>query len=567
MAAPGAGSGATPRRLSGANGPGPGHPGYHLTAGAGQVPSMPQETPLASARVRLRHHFGYEDFRPLQTRVIEALGQGSDVLAVLPTGAGKSICFQIPALLRARPSVVVSPLISLMQDQVAAAEARGIPAAALNSTLSPAAQRDVLGRALEGSVRLLYTSPERLGRLAADLAERGVAPALLAVDEAHCISEWGSDFRPAYRTLRKLRARLGWPQVIALTGSATPSVRRDVTRALGLGQGRPMRLVLGSFDRRNLWFGVARVRDERERLRALIAALTLQDALAIVYAPTRNLVEELARVLGNAGFRAAPYHAGLTPAARREVLTRFLDDQLGVVVATCAFGMGIDKPNVRLVVHWTLPPTPEAYYQEAGRAGRDGGPSRCILLYRSGDAGLPRRQLDVTFPPEPLAEAVWNGSRDASRLPENVRSSLERLRRELRPERHPVDWSPIRGRRKQAEARIAVMERYAVDRRCRRGALIDYFGERIARCAGCDVCSGAPSRPLANPEAERRLGRLRVALGHLHAPWGGCPLEPETLRRLAHQPPRTEADLAAVPGVGRVIARRFGRTILSAVAC
>jgi ATP-dependent DNA helicase RecQ len=270
---------------------------------------MPVECPLAPARARLLHHFGYSDFRPLQTRVVEALQRGNDVLAVLPTGAGKSICFQVPALLRAAPSIVVSPLISLMQDQVTAAVARGIPAAALNSTLSPKAQRELLEHVVQGSVRLLYTSPERLGRLATDLAERGLRPGLLAVDEAHCISEWGTDFRPAYRTLRKLRARLGWPQVIALTGSATPAVRRDVSRALGLGQGCELSLVLGSFDRRNLWFGVARVRDEAERLRALIATLRLQDALAIVYAPTRNLVEELARVLGNAGF--APRHITL----------------------------------------------------------------------------------------------------------------------------------------------------------------------------------------------------------------------------------------------------------------
>jgi superfamily II DNA helicase RecQ len=191
--------------------------------------------------------------------------------------------------------------------------------------------------------------------------------------------------------------------------------------------------------------------------------------------------------------------------------------------------------------------------------------ARCILLYRPGDAILPRRQLDVTFPDERLAEQVWSGAANSSRLPANVRASLERLHRELRPSSHGVDWTPVRLRRRQAEARIGVMERYARDRRCRRAALIDYFGERITRCAGCDVCSGAPVRPLARPEAERRLARLRAALGHLHAPWGGCPLEPETLRRLAHHAPQTESEMAAVEGVGRVIARRFGRTILMAL--
>lgn len=523
---------------------------------------MPDGTSLDLARARLRYHFGYHDFRPLQARVVTALEQGRDVLAVLPTGAGKSICFQIPALLRSAPTIVVSPLISLMQDQVAAAEARGIPAAALNSTLSPSEQRTLLERFAARELRLLYTSPERLGRLAADLSERDARPGLLAVDEAHCISEWGPDFRPAYCTLRRLRARLGWPQVIALTGSATGAVRRDVALALGLGGARGTTQVLGSFDRKNLWFGVARVRDEAERLRTLVSALRLQDALAIVYAPTRNVTEELARVLGNAGFRTAPYHAGLSTRARRVILTRFLTDEVGVIVATCAFGMGIDKPNVRLVVHWTLPPTPEAYYQEAGRAGRDGAMARCILLYRAGDAALPRRQLDITFPPERLAERVWRGEQDPARVAANLRTALERLQRELRPDRGPVNWESVRSRRRDAERRIAVMERYARDSRCRRDALIGYFGERVPRCAGCDICSSKPPRPIGRPDAERRLARLRLALGHVRAPWGGCPLDPETLRRLAAEPPRTEAGLAAVEGVGQVVAARLGRTIL-----
>ena len=514
----------------------------------------------------LQHHFGYRELRPLQARVMGALEEGKDVLAVLPTGAGKSICFQIPALLRAAPTIVVSPLISLMQDQVGAARARGLPAAALNSSLSAQVQREVLDRVAAGEDRLLYTSPERLTRLAAELGDRGIRPALLAVDEAHCISEWGSDFRPAYRSLRRVRAALGWPQAIALTGSATPEVRREVARAVGLGGARGQTTILGSFDRRNLWFGVARVTNERERLDALIEALRWQQALAIVYAPTRNLVEALARVLREAGFQAAAYHAGLGAGARREVLERFLTDRLGVVVATCAFGLGIDKPNVRLVVHWTLPPTPEAYYQEAGRAGRDGGLGRCLLLYRSGDAEVPRRQLEVTFPAERLAGQVWRGERPADRVPANVRASLQRLACELRPERGRPDWRAVRVRRQAALRRIEVMDRYARSSSCRRGALIGYFGERLPRCSGCDVCARTPPRPVIDREADRRLGRLRLALAHVAFPWGGCALEPTTLRRLAVTPPRTAEELASVEGVGGALVERYGRTILLALS-
>jgi ATP-dependent DNA helicase RecQ len=514
----------------------------------------------------LQHHFGYRELRPLQARVVAALEEGKDVLAVLPTGAGKSICFQIPALLRSAPTIVVSPLISLMQDQVAAARARDLPAVALNSSVNARVQAEVLDRIGSGVARLVYTSPERLPRLAAELTRRGIRPALLAVDEAHCISEWGSDFRPAYRSLRKTRAALGWPQAIALTGSATPVVRGEVSRAIGLGGARGQCSVLGSFDRRNLWFGVARVSSERERLDALIEALRWQGELAIVYAPTRSLVEALTRVLCQAGFQAAAYHAGLGTGVRREVLERFLTDRLRVVVATCAFGMGIDKPNVRLVVHWNLPPTPEAYYQEAGRAGRDGGLARCLLLYRGGDAELPRRQLEVTFPPERLAARVWRGEMSAGRVPANVRASLERLARELRPERGEPDWRPVRVRRQAALQRIEVMDRYARDSSCRRRALIGYFGERLVRCSGCDVCSRTPPRRVVDSEADRRLGRLRIALGHVAFPWGGCALEPEVLRRLAVNPPSTALELAAIEGVGEAVVARFGRTILRALS-
>ncbi len=515
------------------------------------------------ARAALCQHFGYPDFRPAQAGVVRSVLTGQDALAVLPTGAGKSVCFQVPAVVMGGLTIVVSPLISLMQDQVTAANARGIPAAALNSGLAAEEQAAVWERIEAGALRLLYLSPERLERAAAELRARGVRPGLLAVDEAHCIAEWGHDFRPSYHRLGAARYRLGRPPVVALTGSATPAVRSEITRSLGLPPHR-VAVHLSSFDRANLWFGVVPVRG-RDRLDALLRLLQGDDRMAIVYAPTRGLTESIARAVAMAGHRAAPYHGGLDRARRAAILDAFLDDRLDLVVATCAFGMGIDKPSVRLVVHWTLPPTPESYYQEAGRAGRDGEFARCVLLYHRRDAELHRRQLDVTFPPARTLEQAWADPAAMARLPSNVRDSAERLRGELRPDLGAVDWGQVRDRRRQAESRIAAVEAYAAGRGCRRRALVGYFGERLDRCAGCDRCRASPStRGLPLPVV-RRMNRLRQVLGGRAGPWGGCLLEPAVLLRLARTPPTTAAALADVPGVGPAIAERYGGLILGAL--
>jgi len=276
---------------------------------------------LSKAQHLLQYHYGYPDFRPAQGRVIRSILDGKDTLAILPTGGGKSICFQIPALTLGGLTVVVSPLISLMQDQVDAARARGVPAACLNSGVGQAEQEAVRQAIAEGSLRLLYVSPERLDRMSLELQKNGIQPRLIVVDEAHCIAEWGHDFRPSYRKLGRARYRLGQPQAVALTGSATPGVRDEIARALRLRGG--FALHVGSFDRPNLWFGAVQVRSEEERLRALLEALRGDDAMAIVYAPTRGSTEAVARALCRAGHRAVPYHAGLTKARRAGTLEDF----------------------------------------------------------------------------------------------------------------------------------------------------------------------------------------------------------------------------------------------------
>ena len=439
---------------------------------------------LATSQLKL--HFGFDSFRPMQRRVVQSVLAGRDTLAVLPTGGGKSVCFQIPALTLDGLTLVVSPLISLMQDPVSAACARGVPSEHLSGDLRPERIDRILASAADGQLRLLYSSPERLPQVAAQLLERKATVSLLAVDEAHCISEWGHDFRPAFRRIANARTILGTPPVIALTGSATPEVREDIIGSLGLGatQGRVDRH-LDSFDRGNLAFEVTAVRREAERIHLLRRLLRAERGLAIVYAPTRRMTETLALAIRHSGRPAAAYHAGLTREIREQRLRAFLRGEVATVVATSAFGMGIDKPDVRMVVHWAMPPTPESYYQEAGRAGRDGGPARCILLAGRDDGDLHRRQLKVTFPSRKLLERIWRGR--STGVARSVLLSAQRLKTEVE-EAGPTAWTRIACRKKVALRRIAAMEHYARTGRCRRRALIGWFGERIRACSGCDNC-------------------------------------------------------------------------------
>ena len=337
---------------------------------------------LDAARAILESRFGHPRFRVHQLKVLGPLLAGRDVLAVLPTGAGKSLCFQVPALLGHGLTLVISPLISLMQDQVGALRRRGIAAAYVNSQLDAEQRRTVLDAATSGRVKLLYCAPERLASLTRRLVAVHTPVALLAIDEAHCITEWGNEFRPVYRHLGVFRSRLGRPPTIALTGSATRAARSDILRVLRMPDAH---VVVTSYDRPNLTFAVQQVTDDRERFQVIRARVRGTEGASIIYTPTRRLTELVTRALLRTSVRAAPYHAGLSAEVRRRVLRAFLANQVTVIVATSAFGMGIDKPDVRRVLHWGPPPTLEAYYQEAGRGGRDGKDSECLVLWRPQD--------------------------------------------------------------------------------------------------------------------------------------------------------------------------------------
>ena len=442
---------------------------------------------LTAATALLKRTFGHDEFRPLQQRVLVPVLQGRDVLAVLPTGGGKSLCFQVPAISDGGLTVVVSPLIALMQDQVGRLKSRGVAAATLSGDVDRAIEAATLAQAARGELRLLYISPERLPRIADALALRSARVSRLAVDEAHCIVEWGHDFRPAYRRLRAVRLALGRPPCIALTASATPAVRTAIREALGFAPDAAE--IVGSFDRRNLRFEVVPVRSTEDRLARIVVLVRTTRGPAVVYAPTRGLTEGLAATLVDSGVSAAPYHAGMGPDERRKVLDGFLADRFRVVVATCAFGMGIDKPDVRLVAHWMMPSTPESYYQEAGRAGRDGKPGRCVLMFHPSDERHPRRQIATTFPDERVVEEIWREPALRSRHAEAVVAAADRLGAELRPDASGrVDWAPVRRRRREAEKRLRAMLGYATTRHCRRAALLGWFGEQLHRCTGCDNC-------------------------------------------------------------------------------
>ena len=406
---------------------------------------------LERANATLHEKFGFAAFRPGQERAVRAVLEGRDTLVILPTGGGKSLCYQVPALLLPGLTVVVSPLISLMKDQVDALVARGLPATFVNSTLTSAQISDRLARVARGEIKLLYLAPERfdLGTTAERLRTIGVS--LLAVDEAHCISEWGHDFRPSYLRVKDVRDRLGNPPTIALTATATPQVREDIARQLAL---REPETVITGFDRTNLRYHVVPTKNDAEKDAALVDILKRHEGLAVVYASTRKSVERVVGVLERAGVAAVGYHAGLDDEHRHEVQDAFMRSDVRAIVATNAFGMGIDKRDVRLVVHHAMPGTLEAYYQEAGRAGRDGGMSDCFLLHAFPDRFTHEFFIKGAYPERTLVEQVYEALRRRADATGCVRAEPEEIASAIKGKVSP----------REVESAMRILQRFDVVR-------------------------------------------------------------------------------------------------------
>ncbi|GII75219.1 ATP-dependent DNA helicase RecQ [Sphaerisporangium rufum] len=496
-----------------------------------------------------REAFGWHELRPGQQEAMEHLLDGHDVLVVMPTGSGKSAVYQIPALLLDGPTIVVSPLIALQRDQVAGL--RGVEAGgavAVNSAQSDGKSDASLDKIRAGQAEFVFLAPEQLVKPETIDRLREARPSLIAIDEAHCVSAWGHDFRPDYLRLGKAIEALGHPPVAALTATAAPLVRDDILASLGLGDAR---VIVRGFDRPNIDLQVRRFVDKESKRRALVEDAASRPGLGLIYVATRRAAEEYAAALREAGRRAEYYHAGMKAAERHRVHERFRDGELDTVVATSAFGMGIDQPQVRYVLHSDPPESLDSYYQEIGRAGRDGEPAEAVLFYRPEDLGIRRffagsrvdedllrrvatlvHEHGGTVPARELRELLDVGPSKLTglvNLLERVGAVAVTRRGDLRPD--PDGPDPDRAaaeaveldatRRRVDESRIDMMRAYAETTGCRRRLLLEYFGEPFERaCGNCDTCrsgTAAAGRPAAAAAAD---GPFAMHAKVRHSAWG-----------------------------------------------
>jgi len=504
----------------------------------------------------LSETFRLSSFRPRQREVIEDVLAGHDVLCVMPTGAGKSLCFQLPATLLGGLALVVSPLIALMADQVAQLNALKIPALLLNSSQQAAQQRETLQKLRGGFQGILYIAPERFAAPSFQVLLGQLKPRLFVVDEAHCVSFWGHDFRPDYMRLAEIREAMGMPATIALTATATPQVRADIVNSLKL---RAPKVHVTGFDRPNLRYASRFFRNDLEKDEALLGGLPLVQGTGIIYCATRKTVEELTALLQQTFPQRTicGYHAGMEQAQRKAAQERFMREANAVIVATNAFGMGINKPDIRFVLHYNLPGSVEAYYQEAGRAGRDGRTAHCVLYHSPRDFGIQEFFIDKIGENNPDLAAGHIAQLQAN-----------------------------------ASRKLEAMMRYAKSWYCRRWNILRYFGESssVNNCA-CDVCRGAvkqpPPRSADVPTRRERkskkapnsdqpldgmaearyeaLREVRARLAKRDKIVSFAVLHNSTLREVARRAPTNLAGLLAISGIGPQKAEKYGPELLAAL--